>query len=87
MRNKLVGYIVIGISLVMGFIIYSFNKALREIVSTTCSHGLDCTMWKSIDFQTNTSIVLMLAVILVGVYLIFFSDEKKFKSKIKYLNF
>jgi len=84
MRNKLVGYIVIGISLVMGFIIYSFNKALREIVSTTCSHGLDCTMWKSIDFQTNTSIVLMLAVILVGVYLIFFSDEKKFKSKIKY---
>ena len=76
---------VIGISLVIGFIIYSFNKALTEIVSSTCSHGPDCTMWKSIDFQTNTSIVLMISVILVGLYLVFFTeDKKKPKNKMKY---
>jgi len=85
MKNKIVGYMVIGISLVIGFIIYSFNKALSEIVSTTCTHGSDCVMWKSIDFQTNTSIILMMAVILVGAYLIFFTeDKKKSKNKIKY---
>ena len=76
---------VIGISLVIGFIVYSFNKALTEIVSSTCSHGPDCTMWKSIDFQTNTSIVLMISVILVGLYLVFFTeDKKKPKNKMKY---
>tara|TARA_Y100000034_G_C6900863_1_gene416653 strand:- start:1615 stop:2088 length:474 start_codon:yes stop_codon:yes gene_type:complete len=85
MKNKIVGYMVIGISLVIGFIVYSFNKALTEIVSSTCSHGPDCTMWKSIDFQTNTSIVLMISVILVGLYLVFFTeDKKKPKNKMKY---
>tara|TARA_Y100000310_G_C20621482_1_gene783555 strand:+ start:582 stop:1055 length:474 start_codon:yes stop_codon:yes gene_type:complete len=85
MKNKIVGYMVIGISLVIGFITYSFNKALTEIVSSTCSHGPDCTMWKSIDFQTNTSIVLMISVILVGLYLVFFTeDKKKPKNKMKY---
>lgn len=85
MKNKIVGYLIIGISLVIGFIIYSFNKALTEIVSTTCSHGPDCTMWKSIDFQTNTSLILMTVVILVGFYLVLFTeDKKKLKNKIKY---
>ncbi len=85
MKNKIVGYMVIGISLVIGFIIYSFNKALSNIVSTTCSHGPDCAMWQSIDFQTNTSIILMIAVICVGFYLVFFTeDKKKSVNKIKY---
>ena len=54
MKNKIVGYMIIGISLIIGFITYSFNKALSEIVNTNCSHGSDCVMWESINFQTNT---------------------------------
>ena len=83
MKNKIVGYMIIGLSLVIGFIIYSFNKALSEIVSTTCTHGSECVMWKSIDFQTNISLILMVAVIFVGLYLVFFTQDKK-KTKIKY---
>ncbi len=85
MKNKIVGYMIIGISLIIGFITYSFNKALSEIVNTNCSHGSDCVMWESINFQTNTSLILMIAVILVGVYLVFFTeDKKKPRNKIKY---
>ena len=85
MKNKIVGYMIIGISLIIGFITYSFNKALSEIVNTNCSHGSDCVMWESINFQTNTSLILMIAVILVGAYLVFFTeDKKKPMNKIKY---
>ena len=85
MKNKIVGYMIIGISLIIGFITYSFNKALSEIVNTNCSHGSDCVMWESINFQTNTSLILMIAVILVGAYLVFFTeDKKKPRNKIKY---
>ncbi|MFH1623183.1 MAG: hypothetical protein ABIA12_01540, partial [Candidatus Aenigmatarchaeota archaeon] len=56
MRNRIVGLIVVGIALLMVFIIYSFNRGMTEIVSTSCSHGTSCPMWGTIDFQTNMSI-------------------------------
>jgi len=76
MRNKLVGYIIIGISLIIGIIILLFNRAMTRIVSATCTHGSECTMWESIKFQTNISIMLMVFVILIGAYLIFFTNDK-----------
>jgi len=76
MKNKTVGYVIIGIAVLIGFIIYAFNKALTEIVNDTCSHGPECTMWTSINFQTNVSLGVMIAVILIGAYFIFFAKEK-----------
>jgi uncharacterized membrane protein len=84
MRNRIVGILVIGIALLMGFIIYSFNVAMTDIVNTSCSHGQSCPMWGTIDFQTNMSIVAMVIVIIIGLYLIFFGKEEikitKFKT-------
>jgi uncharacterized membrane protein len=77
MKNKSVGYVIIGIAVLIGFIIYAFNKALTEIVNTTCSHGPECAMWTSINFQTNISLGIMVAIILIGLYLIFFTKEKQ----------
>ena len=82
MKNKIVGYIIIGIAILIGFIIGAFNKALTEIVNTTCSHGQECAMWTSIRFQTNISLGIMVAIILTGLYLIFFAKEKS-KEKLK----
>ena len=76
MKNKSVGLIIIGISLLMGFIIFSFNKALTSIVNTACSHGSECPMWGTIKFQTNVGIGIMVFVILIGLYLIFSKKEK-----------
>ena len=83
MRNRIVGILVIVIALLIGFIIFSFNSALADIVSSACSHGETCPMWGTIDFQTNISIGIMAFVIILGVYLIFFSKEERIITKVK----
>lgn len=80
MKNRAVGIIIVGIALLMGLIIYLFNRALTEIVSTSCSHGTACPMWASINFQTNIGLGIMLFVVLIGLYLIF---SEKFHKKEK----
>lgn len=75
MKNKVVGYIIIAFALVIGFIIYLFNRALTEIVNTNCSHGSECPMWGSINFHTNISIGVMILVLLVGAYMVLFADK------------
>ena len=81
MRNKTVGIIIVGIAILIGFIIFSFNRAMTDIVSTSCSHGDSCPMWGTINFQTNVGIGIMGFVILVGLYLIFFGREQKIITK------
>lgn len=81
MRNKIVGYIIIGIAVLMGFIVYSFNRAMKDIVSVACSHGASCPMWETLSFQTNVSVGIMVFVALIGLYLIFFSKEEKIVTK------
>lgn len=80
MKNRAVGIIVIGIAILMGFIIYLFNRALTEIVNTSCTHGSSCPMWGSINFQTNVGLGIMLFVVIIGLYLIF---SEKFQKKEK----
>jgi len=76
MRNKIIGSLIIGISLIIGFITWSFNKALTDIVNTSCSHGTTCSMWGDIKFQTTISLILMILIMLIGLYLIFFGQER-----------
>jgi uncharacterized membrane protein len=83
MRNRIVGILVIGIALLIGFIIFSFNQAMTNIVNTSCSHGSSCPMWGSIEFQTNVSIAIMVFIIAIGLYLIFFGKEEIKITKIK----
>jgi len=75
MRNKYVGMIVVGISLLIGFLVWLFNKSLSNIVNDSCSHGPTCPMWGSIRFETNVGLGLMVFVVLVGLYLIFFAKD------------
>jgi len=77
MKNRVAGLVVISIALLIGFIIFSFNRALTEIVNTSCTHGSSCPMWGTIDFQTNIGIGIMAFVVLIGLYLVFFGKEEK----------
>ncbi len=77
MENRAVGFLIVGIAALIGFIIFSFNTAMIEIVTSSCSHGISCPMWGTITFQTNVSMSIMAFVIVVGVYLILFGKEKK----------
>jgi uncharacterized membrane protein len=83
MKNRIAGYIVLGIAALIGIIILLFNRALANMISTSCSHGYSCPMWGSLSFYTNLSILLMCIVAGVGVYLIFFGREEKIITRIK----
>jgi TM2 domain-containing membrane protein YozV len=83
MRNRVVGILVIVIALLIGYITFSFNQAMTNIVNISCSHGPSCPMWGTIEFQTNVSIGIMIFIIIIGLYLIFFSKEEKIITKIK----
>jgi hypothetical protein len=83
MRNRIVGILIIVIAALIGFIIYSFNTAMVDIVGASCTHGTSCPMWGTIEFQTNVSIGIMAFVVIIGLYLIFFGEEEKIITKIK----
>ncbi len=83
MKNRTVGILILGIAAVILFIIFSFNRAMTTIVSTSCSHGTSCPMWGTIDFQTNLSIGITAFIALIGLYLIFFGRDEKIVTKIK----
>ena len=83
MQNKNVGLVIIGITLLIGFIIFSFNRALTQMVTVSCSHGSACPMWTTLQFQTNISIGIMVFVALVGLYLIFFVKDKKKQKNVE----
>jgi len=85
MKNQIIGILIIGIAALIGFIIFSFNKALTDIVNTACLHGPSCPMYKTIEFQTNVSIGIMIFVASIGIYLIFFGKEEKIITKVKVL--
>jgi len=77
MKNKHVGYLIVGIAILLGFIVFSFNRAMTNIVNTSCTHGPSCPMWGSIRFQTNVSIGIIIFVILIGLYLIIFGKDSE----------
>lgn len=83
MKNRAVGFLILGIAILIGFITFSFNRALTEIVDTSCQHGPICPMQKTLEFQTNVSIGVTLFLAAVGLYLIFFGEEEKIITKIK----
>lgn len=83
MKNRIIGFLIIGIAALIGFVIFSFNKALTDIVSTSCTHGITCPMWGAINVQTNISLGIMIFIIAIGLYLIFFGTEEKIITKIK----
>jgi len=75
MKNRMVGFLLLGVALLMGFIILLFNRALTEIVKSACSHGADCPMWETITFQTRVSMGILAFVLIAGFYFLFFSRD------------
>ncbi len=87
MKNKFVGFLLIGLSLLLGFIIFSFNKSINNIAKSSCSDiikGLSCPLVESINFQTKMSLGIMVFLIIFGLYLIYFDKEAKIINSLKY---
>ena len=77
MRNKNVGFLIVGISVVIGILIFIFNTGMRDIVSQTCTHGPTCSMYSIITFQTWLSVAVTFIIFVVGLVLIFAKENER----------
>ncbi|MGY4883982.1 MAG: helix-turn-helix transcriptional regulator [Nanobdellota archaeon] len=77
MENKTVGWIIIGIAIIMGVIVLIFNIGLKNIVDDTCSHGPTCSMYDTIAVQTWISFAIVGIILIIGIVLLFIKPKEK----------
>ena len=77
MKNKNVGYLIVGISIMIGVITFIFNNGLKKIVAETCSHGPTCTMYGTIQMQTWFSLAIAGIVLVIGLFLVFAKEPER----------
>lgn len=77
MKNRNVGYLIVGLSLIIGIIILIFNLGLKDIVGQTCTHGPSCTMYETIALQTYLSLTVAGIIFLIGLFFIFTKETEK----------
>ena len=77
MKNKHVGFIIIGIAVVFFFVVMSYNNALQTIVDTTCTHGETCPMHITVKTQEVISYSLMGLLVSIGILIAYFVKDEK----------
>ena len=79
MNNKNVGYLLLGISIVIVFIIFLFNSALKQIINSSCTMAghASCTMTQELSKQTYLALGIVAILILVSLFLVFSRPEEK----------
>jgi uncharacterized membrane protein len=77
MKNRSVGFLIVGIAVLIGVIILLFNSGLKNIVAQTCDHGSSCTMYDTISVQTNLSLAVAGLVLVIGLFLIFSKESER----------
>lgn len=86
MDNKYVGYLLLGISILIIIIIFMFKNTLESFVDSSCSiaHGGDyCPMYDTIDKQTYLALGIIGILIIVSLVLIFSKPQEKIIVKTK----
>ncbi len=83
MDNKYVGYLLLGVSVLVVIVIIMFNSALKEIISTSCGleHGQVCPMTKTVNNQTYVSLGIAGLLVIVALIMIFSKPQKEFIVK------
>lgn len=83
MENKHVGFIILGIALVLVLIIFLFQGALKEIVNANCGfpHAETCPMNEAIQQQTWLSLGIVGILIVIGSVLVFTKPKEKIVTR------
>jgi len=76
MKNRNVGYLIVGISIVIVAIVLLFNSGLKDIIDESCDHGPTCTMYDTISLQTGLSLIIAGLVFLIGLFFIFSKENE-----------
>jgi uncharacterized membrane protein len=75
MKNKNVGYLIVGISIIVFAMIFIFNAGLKEALGATCSMGPTCGMYKTLSLQTWVSVAIAGLILIIGLFFIFSKEE------------
>ncbi|MFH0868715.1 MAG: hypothetical protein V1839_00650 [archaeon] len=75
MKNRVVGFIILGFAGIIALVTFLFNQALTSIVSASCTHGSSCPMWATIGFETNLSLAIVAVIAMIGLFFIFWKGE------------
>lgn len=81
MKNKNVGMLIIGIAVVLGIIVFLFNNALKDITSSSCSMGSECSMYGAITTQTYVAAALIAVIVIIGLTIMLSKEEKQIITK------
>jgi len=81
MRNKNVGFLIVGISILIVAIVLLFNSGLKNIIDQTCDHGETCQMYSTVSLQTNMSLIIAGLVLVIGLFLIFSKEHERIVVK------
>jgi uncharacterized membrane protein len=80
-ENKKVGWIIVGISILVGAIALIFNLGLKKIVGDTCTHGPTCSMYDTIAIQTWLSLSIVAIILIIGIAIMFTKPKEKIVVK------
>ncbi len=86
MENKHVGYLVLGISTLIGIIVFLFNNAMNQFLDASCNLAghTSCVMHDTLKQQTYLSLAIVGILVVIGLVLIFNKpDERIVIRKIK----
>jgi len=72
-----VGFLLLGIAGALLVIIFLFQEALKEIVTETCTHGPECSMYSTITTQTILALTILSVLIIIALVLIFTKPKEK----------
>lgn len=84
MKNKIVGYIIIGIAVIIGFIIFTYHNTLINIAGESCPiDSSSCPHLKESNQQLMINLIILGIMVLIGLYMVFFSQEERIITKIR----
>ena len=77
MRNKYVGWLIIGIGLIVGLLVLIFNYTLKKLIGDTCTHGPICSMYDTVAIQTWISLAIIIIIIVIGLAIMFTKPKER----------
>ena len=85
MENKHVGWIMLGISVLIVFLVFLFNNTLMDSVKNSCfiQHGdvKSCEMYDSVNYQTYLALGIVGVLVIFSLFLIFSKPNEKVTVK------
>jgi len=83
MENKHVGFLIMGIAVVIGIIVWIFNSALNSISKLSCNMGPTCSMYDTIKTQTWLSLSIAGIILIIGLFIMLIKPKERIIIKTK----